>query len=271
MFSLSRSVFGATIIAAACATSAQAAAPNGFAGTFSADYGNTSYSGGGGNADIWGVNGAGAFGLGMNDIGAEINGSYHRASVSSVDANIWGVGGSIFWAPGTGRFGPSISYTKLDFSGAASGIDAHATTYGVFGEFFVSDVFTIGVKGGGTSGTWNVTGFGTGSESGGYVGGELTGYAMPNLAIKGVVDYVDIAGGNVTNYGVNGEYLFSETTPISVFGGYTRTDFSNGGGHGDTWTIGLKFYTNGAGSLITHHRTGTLGNIGGVSGLQTAF
>ena len=79
-------------------------APNGFAGTFSADYGNTSYSGGGGNADIWGVNGAGAFGLGMNDIGAEINGSYHRASVSSVDANIWGVGGSIFWAPGTGRF-----------------------------------------------------------------------------------------------------------------------------------------------------------------------
>ena len=269
---LSRSLFAGSAVAAVFfASSAQAAAPNGFVGTFSADYANTHYSGGGGNADTWGINGAGAFGLGMNDVGAEIDASYHRLSVSSVDANIWGVGGSIFWAPGTFRFGPSVSYTKLDFSGAASGIDAHATTYGVFGEFFLNNAFTVGLKAGGTDGELNVSGFGSGSSTGGYVGGELIGYATPDFAIKGNIDYVEVGGGHVTNYGLNAEYLFSQDTPISVFGGYTRTDLSSGGGHGDTFLIGLKFYTSGPAPLVTHHRTETLGTIATPSGLQFAF
>jgi len=270
MFYSSRSLLaGCAIAAAFVASSAQAAAPNGFAGTFSADYANTDYSGGGGNADTWGLNGAGAFDLGMNDLGGEINGSYHRVSVDSFDANIWNIGGSVFWAPGYGRFGPTISYTTVNFNDI-SGVDAHATTYGLFGEFFVNDMFTIGVKGGGTDGKWNISGFGSGSETGGYVGGELTGYAMPNLAIKGNVEYVEVGGVHVTNYGLNAEYLVSEETPISVFGGYTRTDLSNGAGHGDTWMVGLKFYV-GPGNLVTRHRTGTLGSLGTVSGLNFAF
>ncbi len=271
MLRFSRSLLAGSALAAVLATSAYAAAPNGFVGTISGDYANTGYSGGGDNANIWGINAAGAFGLGMNDIGAQVDGTYHRISVSSIDADIWSVGGSIFWAPGTFRAGPSVSYTNLDFSGAASGIDAHATTYGVFGEFFLSDAFTAGLKGGGTTGKLNISGFGSGSDSGSYFGGELVGYAMPDLAIKGNVDYVEIGGGHITSYGVNAEYLFSEATPISVFGGYTRTDLSNGGGHGDTWMVGLKFYTDGPMPLVTHHRTGTLGTIASVSGLQFAF
>jgi len=267
---LSRSLLAGSAVAAAfLASSAQAAAPNGYVGTLSADYANTSYSGGGGHADTWGLNGALAFG--MNDWGGEIDGTYHRLSVSSVDANIWGVGGSIFWAPGTFRAGPSVSYTKIDFSGAASGIDAHATTYGVFGEYFLTNAFTVGLKGGGTDGELNVSGFGSGSASGGYVGGELIGYATPDFAIKGNIDYIDVGGGHVTNYGLNAEYLFSEDTPISVFGGYTRTDLSGGGGHGDTFLIGFKFYTSGPAPLVTHHRTGTLGTIATPTGLQFAF
>ena len=46
---------------------------------------------------------------------------------------------------------------------------------------------------------------------------------MPDLAFKGNIDYVEVGGGHVTNYGVSAEYLVSEDTPISVFGGYTRT------------------------------------------------
>jgi hypothetical protein len=268
---LSRSVLaGSAVAAAVFASSAQAAAPNGFVGTFSGDYANTNYSGGGDNADTWGLNGAGAVGLGMNDLAAQINGSWHRVSVNSFDADIWNVGGSVFWAPGYGRFGPSVSYTSVNFNDL-SGVDAHATTYGLFGEFFVNDQFTVGVKGGGTDGKWNVSGFGSGSSTGGYIGGELTGYAMPNLAIKANIDYVDVGGIHVTDYGVNAEYLFSETTPISVYGGYTRTELTNGLGHGDTFTIGLKFYTNGPAPLVTLHRNGTVGNIGSVSGLQFAF
>ena len=271
MLPLSRSLLGASIMAAVFATSAQAEAPDGFALTFSGDYANTSYSGGGGNADMWGFNAAGAFGLGMNDIGGQIDGSYHRISVSSVDANIWNVGGSIFWAPGTGRFGPSVSYSKLDLGSAFPGIDVHATTYGAFSEFFINNAFTAGLKGGGTTGTWNLSGFGSGSSSGAYVGGELIGYATPNFAIKGNVDYVDVGGSHVTNYGASAEYLLSDTTPISIFGGYTRTSLSNAGGHGDTWMIGLKAYVTRADSLVAHHRTGTLGTIATPTGLQFAF
>src|SRR4051812_39379605 len=191
MLRLSRSLLaGSAMTAAFLATSAQAAAPNGYVGTLSADYANSSYSGGGGHADMGGLSGAVAFGL--NDMGGEIDGSYHRVFASGVDANIWGVGGSIFWAPGTFRAGPSVSYTRIDFTGAASGIDAHATTYGAFGEFFVSNAMTVGLKGGGTSGAFSVTGFGSGNATGGYVGGELIGYATPNFAIKGNIDYAGV-------------------------------------------------------------------------------
>ena len=266
---LSRSLLAGSAIAAAfLATSAQAAAPNGYVGTFSADYWHTDVSGGGGNGDTWGLNGALAFGL--NDVGGEVDGSFHRISASSQSANIWGVGGSIFWAPGTFRAGPSVSYTKLDLTGSASGLNIHATSYGVFGEFFVNDAFTAGLRGGGADGGFGVTGFGSGSATGGYIGGELTGYATQDFAIRGSFDYVELGGGHANSYGINAEYLFSEDTPVSVFGGYTRTNLSGGLGHNDTFLIGLKFYTSGPAPLVTRHRTGTLGTIPN-PGLQFAF
>ncbi|HXJ02658.1 MAG TPA: hypothetical protein VNH44_15665 [Micropepsaceae bacterium] len=251
--------------------SAEAAAPIGIVGAFSGDYSNSSYSGGGSHADTWGLNGAGAFGLGMNDLAGQINGGYHRLSVSGADADIWDIGGSAYWAPGFGRAGASVAYTTANFGGSGSGIDAHATTYGVFGEYFLNDAITVGAKGGGADGKVNLSGFGSGSGSGGYVGGELTGYAMPDLALKGTIDYVDLSGGHLTSYGINAEYLFSEATPISLYGGYVRSDLSNNAGHVDTWMVGLKFYTGGPGSLVTHQRTETLGSIGTNSALRSAL
>lgn len=271
MYCFLRSLLAGSAAAVILATSAQAESPTTLVGTLSGDYSNSRYSGGGGNADTWGLNAAGAFGLGMNDIAAEVDGSWHSFSSNGVDANIWGIGGNVFWAPGNGRFGPSVSYTSINFSGAASGLDAHATTYGLFGEFFVSDAFTIGVKGGGTDGKASLNGVGSSSGSGGYVGGELTGYAMPDLAIKGTIDYLDVSGSHVTSYGVGAEYLVSETTPFSIFGGYTRGDLSGGAGHVDNWFIGVKYYTGGGGSLVTQNRSKTLGSIGTVPGVRFAF
>ena len=271
MLKIARLMMAATSVALAMAPlAAEAAAPVGIVGLFSGDYANSSYSGGGGHADTWGINGAGAFGLGMNDLAAQINGGYHRLSVSSVDADIWDVGGSAYWAPGFGRGGASVAYTTVDF-GSSTGIDAHATTYGVFGEYFLNDAFTIGAKGGGADGKVNLSGFGSGSGNGGYLGAELTGYAMPDLAIKGTVDYVDLSGGHLTSYGVNAEYLISEETPISLFGGYQRSELSNDAGHVDTWMVGVKFYTGGPASLVTHHRTETLGSIGTNGALRNAL
>jgi len=262
----------ATVSAVALGSAeADAAAPIGLVGTFVAEYARSDANGA--NADLWGASGAAAFGLGTNDIGGEINGGYHRLTIDDVDADsdIWNVGGSLFWAPAIGRFGPTVTYSSISFSGAASGLDVHATTYGVFGEFFASPFITIAVKGGGLSGDANISGFGGSSDTGTYLGGSLTGYLMPNLALNGAIDYVDFAGGQVTTYGANAEFLISEMTPISVFAGYNHTQISDGGGDADAWIIGLKFYTGGPAPLVTHHRTGTLGSVGTVSGIQSLF
>jgi hypothetical protein len=254
------------------ANHANAAAPVGLVGTFSAEYARSDSNGS--NADVWGLSGAGAFGFGdTNEIGGEINGGYHRLSIPDVDADsdIWNVGGSVFWAPAIGRFGPTVTYSSISFSGAASGLDVHATTYGVFGEFFASPFITLAAKGGGVSGKANLSGVGSGSDTGTYLGGSVTGYLMPNLALNGAIDYLDFSGIKVTAYGVNAEYLISEMTPISVFAGYNHTQISDGGGDADAWLIGLKFYTGGPAPLVTRHRTGTLGSVGTVSGLQSLF
>ena len=248
----------------------QAAAPTGLVATFSGDYANSDSNGS--NADSWGINGSGAFGFGTNDLAGEIDAGYHRLSASGVDADLWGVGGSAFWAPGMGRFGATITYNSINFSGALSGLDGHITTYGVFGEFFASEFITLGLKGGGLDGTVSLSGLGSASDTGSYVGGGVTGYIIPNLSLSGTVDYLDISGGHITSYGVGAEYLVSDSLPVSVFGGYARTNLSGGGGDADTWFIGLRFYTGAQGTtLVQHHRTGTLGAIGSISGLQYAF
>ena len=105
----------------------------------------------------------------------------------------------------------------------------------------------------------------------GYFGGELTGYVMPDLAVKGSIDYLSVSGGHITTYGIGAEYLTSETLPISIYGGYSRGDLSNNAGHTDMWFAGLKFYTDGPMSLVTHHRTGTTGTIGSVTGISSLF
>jgi len=240
----------------------------GTVGTLSGDYANSQYSGGG-DADTWGVSAAVAFGLGWfnNQVGADVNGGYHRISFSGPDADSWNIGGSMYWAPTFGRFGPSISYTSIDFGG---GLDAHDTAYGVFGEFFATPFITAGVKVGGVQN--GGSGFASSGNSGSYVGGSLTGYLTPDFAINGTIDYLDISAAHLTSYGVKAEYLFSQALPISVFAGYTRTDLSNNLGNVDTVFVGLKFYTSEAAApLVVHHRTETLGSIGTVTGLQYAF
>jgi hypothetical protein len=249
---------------------ANAAAPTELMGTLSGDYAHSDSSGVSGNA--WGFNAAGAFGLGTNDLGAELNGSYHRASASGVDLDAWGLGGSLFWAPGMGRLGATATYQSFNFGGLASGLDAHATTYGVFGEYFGNEFFTLGAKGGGLSGEATLAGFGSGSDTGSYVGGSVTAYPISDFALNGSVDYVDFSGVHITTYGATAEYLISEMMPFSIFGGYARTDFSAGLGSADTWFVGVKFYPGGpTAPLVTRHRNGTLGPVGTVSGLKFAL
>ena len=243
-------------------TSAMAAAPMPFAGTFSGDYSNLSCSGCS-NANVWGLNGAGAFGFGSAPVGAEVTAGYHNLSGGGTSGDMWNIGGSVYWAPAFGRVGGTVNYNSL----TSSGFNPTFTTYGGFGEFFAGNVITVGVKAGGLSGGGDASG------TGAYVGGALTGYVIPNLAVMGNIDYMeDNSGFHITNYGINAEFQVSEMVPLAIYGGYTNTHFSGGGPSVNQWTIGVRFYLSPTPmTLVEHHRNGTLGWVSQVNLLGAAF
>jgi hypothetical protein len=259
---------GALVLAAA---PAMAAAPMGFAGNASLGYGSTSCDGCD-SVDNWSVNGSGAFGIGGGgNLGAQIDGSFTGISGDGSDLNVWGIGGSLFYAPGMWRGGANVNFNTAD----EGGVDFDLTSYGVFGEFFLSDFFTIGAKGGGLSATLGAFGY-SDSESGYYVGGGLTGYVMPNLAISGAIDHISVSDidTDATTYGIGAEFLVSDMVPIAIFGGYAHTQSESGGFDfdSDTWRIGVRIYTNGNGvTLVERHRNGAVGGIRSLEGMSLLF
>jgi hypothetical protein len=224
----------------------------GFSGTLQGQYSNISAGSGGGSANEWGGAGSAAFGTGWGGLKLQVDGGYQGINVSGgLNANDWDVDGAAFWQGGMGRIGGTVGYNGFSDGGTTFNI----TNYGGFAEWYAAPMFTVGVKGGGLSA--NNGAFGNGSAT--YIGGEAVFYAMPNLALNANIDYLSSGhNANITDYGGTAEWLVSESTPISVYGGYTYTQLSSGGGHLSTWMVGLKFYCNGNGAatLADRQRTG---------------
>jgi hypothetical protein len=230
-------------------------------GTLGGSYANDTSAGG---SDLWNIDGS-LTGRFDGNWGLEAVGGYHGLSGDlSPNLDIWNIGGSAFWGASTGRVAASVNY----YSTSITGIDLHVTSYGVGGEWYAGPNFTVALKGGGN--TVDVSGFGaSASESGGYAGGMLQWYALPNFAVSGAVDYAKQFGGHATSETIKGEWLFSSTMPVSLFGGYQHVDVNAGGAGfaggdaGDILFVGLKFYMNGDGSqtLVDRQRNGSLGYI----------
>lgn len=150
----------------------------------------------GGGDNIWNVSGS------LTDTfagnwGAEVAGGYHNLDSSSAD--IWNVGGRLFWASMQGRLAATVNYDD------------------------------ISVTGGGTT--------------------------------------VDISGGHLTSETARVEWLFSQSTPVSIYGSYQHVNSGSGGFLGssndDIFFVGLKLYMNGSGggTLVDRQRNGSLGYI----------
>jgi hypothetical protein len=220
--------------------------------------GDYSYSGlnqGLGHADSYG----GDFGVVLpapysSDFSGQISGGYHRIESGGFGANDGNVAGTMSWDSTMGRLGANVGYASTNVRGAS----VDATNYGAYGEYYAGDRITLGLRGGGVTGAANAFGVGSASSTGGYGGGEAVAYLMPDLAARATVGYVGIADGHQWTAGLHGEYLFSETTPLSGWVGY---DYSSIGAegfavHANTFSIGLKYYFGGSGSLERHQRTG---------------
>lgn len=211
----------------------------GVSGTIGGSYANIN---GGGSTNVWGVNGAlqGTFGGGW---GLQGNGDYHNSTSGGGDD--WALGGNLFWALNPDlKINGQVMYHDLGAS--------NFTNYGGGIVWYAGSSVNLAVRGGGYSGT--------GSTNGGYVGGNIDWYVIPNLALSGHVDYIDIGPGITTETG-QAEWMFSSSTPVSIYGGYQHLD--TGGGTANVWFIGIKLYAgSGGGDLVDRQRNGTLGYIG---------
>lgn len=202
------------------------------------------------NRDAW----SGVAGLvynGAEGFGVEGVVGFAASDVGGFDIDGWTVGGGAFYRTAQYAFGGGVQYQSTDL-----GPDRHSTSYGVVGEYYVSDMVTLGASGSGYSGSFN---------SDGYVlaaSGAI--YPMANFALIGVVAYDDADGpGHETTLGLGGEFLPMSTIPVSINAGYNRLTQSEV----NVWKIGLTAYlgTPGDGTLRSNHRHGGVALANGVS------
>ena len=215
----------------------------GFDGLLDADYAHLSTNHGGGNDNDYGGGATGMFDVGSG-FAVQGDGGYHHGDGSSSD---WNVDGSVFWTGMRGRIGATGGYDSVNGDGA----DIHATHYGAFGNWYAMRSITIGVKGGGFSGS--------GDAKGEYLGAALTGYVTPNFSLQGGYDYTHLDHfGNENDWSARAEYLLSERTPLALYAGYTNSKLSDGGPTTNVFTVGLTYFF-GSGrpeSLVVRQRTG---------------
>jgi hypothetical protein len=212
--------------------------------TLGGGYDYTTLSGASGHLNDWNVNGSVSAPV-YQDLHLQGDASYqdYTGSSGGGSAHTTYVSGTAFWQFAKGRIGATAGYNELGESGAGS---VHFENYGAFGVFYPSNQVTLGIKGGA------LTGSGLNAS---YEGGEIVGYATPNLAFSGTIDNASISSAHITTYGVKGEYLVSQSTPIAVNAGYTYTDLS-GHFHLNTYLVGVKFYFGKGGTLVDHQRNG---------------
>jgi hypothetical protein len=203
--------------------------------------------------DNWMINGGAVLPLGSN-FAVQGNIGYNQESFLGVNIDTLHGAASGFFAGSVGRLGASVGVGHLTVSGSSGHLDV--TTVSAFGDFYGSDRFTA-------SGRVGIL-IGNGLHNAYYAGGQVVGYILPDLALTGTIDDADLGslvGTRETDFRVGGEYLVSHSMPLSVSAAYAYNDYKFGGSRadGNTFSVGLKYYIGGSGSLVDHQRSGTEG------------
>lgn len=242
--SLRTSFLGAACGLALVSLSGPASAATNFDGVLDGGYSNYDFNHGGGSVSDWHINGGGMFGLDP-EWAAQINAGYNHSNGSGTSANAWNVDGAAFWRGGEGRIGAAVGYTDINTAGP----DVNATHYGLFGDWYATRSISLGVKGGAFNGSHGI--------KGDYAGAQIIGYVMPDFALSGSYDYTHVDHAtNENDFTAQGEWLFSHSVPLSLYGGYTRAQFSHGVS-ANVWFVGLRFYCDPVdGTLADRQRNG---------------
>ena len=215
-----------------------------------------SIPGSGAGTDSWNVGGAVIFGsssFGLDGVAAmptqpwyqgnlDVTASGGQSYVGHFTTSTGTVGGSYDMIAGPVRFGPAVGFQ----ASSTDGFSSQTVNYGGYAQWFVTQRIDAFIKGGG---------FSTHPDSGGwYVGGSVRGYVCPRFALNGGVDYTrynGLGGFHDTTFSVGAEYLFSQTTPVSIYAGYSYdtagydSGYSSFSSHANEVYVGLKGYLNG--------------------------
>src|SRR5205085_3109363 len=133
------SVLGMALMAGPAA----AATLTGFSGVVVTSYGQDDVEGNSENLKNWLLGGAIAGPLSdLANLNFQVGASYDHNWADNFSAELWNMGGDVFWANNDGRFGLDVNYSTITHLG-------HKTNYGAFGEWYFGNITGM-VKGGWT-------------------------------------------------------------------------------------------------------------------------
>ena len=192
------------------------------------------------------------------------NANYNSLGLSIEDEHLTlstGSGaGSLMYMNNRGRIGATGSYASESLRIMGS-LTLSTTAYGVFGDWYANNAVTLSARGGGLSSTIGEGGDHETFSGGGYAGAQIVGYATPNIAFSGTVDYLSfpIEGTNfqVTNATFGAEGRFWPQYPITIGASYTYADTRIESESLVTSTFGVKLkYYFGPGATLEDQQRG---------------
>lgn len=199
--------------------------------------------------DGFDVSGAVAFG-GSGGLGVELDAGYSDIE----DSDTLGVVGHLF--------NNTTDYRLGGFVGIADVEDETVLSFGGEGLFYFRDVTLGAAIGYADADDTDADAYG--------LDGELRFFANENFRLDGRLGWASIDAGvaddDAFSLGVGAEYQFA-AAPVSLFGGYDRTEFDTFDVETNAFRVGLRY--NWGGSLKERDRTGA--GLAGLSSLSRAL
>lgn len=200
----------------------------------------------GGDADGWTIGGATAWG-GDGALGVQLDALYGDSEADGGgDATSWNVGGHLFTRNSSYLFGGFANYGNVDIDGAG---DTDFWSVGLEGQFYMARTTLDGAVS--YSEADDADAELTAVDAG------ITHFVTDNFSIGGNVGFgnIDTTGGDadVTSFGVGAEWQFA-TVPVSLFGGYQRSEIDDIDADADVFNIGVRY--NWGGTLFERNRSG---------------
>lgn len=235
--------------AAAVATSANATDWSGFSGTVTGGYNYSDVRGVANNAFDFG----GAANYAIPDTHLNVQGfaDYSETKSQTVPVDTWSSGGAVSWRDHDYAVGFNGDYNSSRLLGQS----ASYGNYGLFGEWYATNEFTVRLRGGGISGD-----FAKLHGDGGYFGGGASLYVLPQLALTADASYNTVSNLHWSTFEIGPEYMPLPDVPLSISAAYTHDQigYAQQSLHSDGIMVRLAFHLGQGNSLAEFDRNGPL-------------